>query len=318
MIKKLYDWFYLLPLALLWVGCNVTPTSSVERLKVEGTRLVNGQGKTVVLRGVSFGWNNWHPRFYSAGAVKELVDVWGCNVVRASMGVGPEGSYLDNPLQGINCVTAVVDAAIANDVYAIIDWHSHEIHTAEAKAFFTKMAERYRDIPNVIYEIFNEPVYDSWDDVKQYAVEVIEAIRAVDSQALILVGCPHWDQDVHIAADSPLTGYSNLMYTLHFYAGTHHSELRDRGDYALSKGLPLFVSECGGMEASGDGPLDYDDWQAWQTWMNRHSISWVAWSLSDKDETCSMLRPSASSVGKWKDDDIKEWGELVRKSLSHK
>lgn len=66
---------------------------------------------------------------------------------------------------------------------------------------------------------------------------------------------PHWDQDVHIAADNPITGYSNLMYALHFYAATHKEDLRKRADYALSKGLPLFVLECAGMEASGDGLL---------------------------------------------------------------
>lgn len=285
-------------------------------LLVKGTQLMNTEGDTVVLHGVSYGWHQFWPRFYNASSVKWLVEDWGVKVLRASMGVELEGAYIDNPEKGIACVQAVVDAAIANHVYVIIDWHSHGIRTEEAKAFFAQMATRYKGVPNVIYEIFNEPVEDTWADVKAYSEEVIKTIRAIEPEALILVGCPHWDQDIHLAADAPLTGYRNVMYTLHFYANTHRQWLRDRADYALSKGLPIFVSECAGMEASGDGPIDPEEWGRWVDWMKQRSISWVAWSISDKDETCSMLYPKASSGGNWSRDDVKEWGQMVRKELA--
>jgi endoglucanase len=93
-------------------------------------------------------------------------------------------------------------------------------------------------------------------DVKAYSEEVIKAIRTNDPDNIILVGSPHWSQDVHLAAEDPIKGYSNLMYTMHFYAGTHKKWLRDRTDDAIKKGLPVFISECAGMEATGDGPLD--------------------------------------------------------------
>lgn len=287
----------------------------VSPLSVQGTQLVNDKGEKVVLHGVSYGWHVWWPRFYNASSVACLANEWGAQVVRAAMGVEPEGAYLDNPEKALECVQAVVDAAIANNIYVIIDWHSHGLHTEEAKAFFQQMATRYKGVPNVIYEIFNEPVEDTWEQVKAYSEEVIKTIRAIEPDALILVGTPHWDQDVHLAADAPLTGYGNIMYTLHFYASTHKQDLRDRADYALGKGLPLFVSECAGMEASGDGPIDKEEWGRWLSWMQGNGISWVVWSVSDKDETCSMLYPSASSEGGWKDDDLKEWGKMVREEL---
>ena len=287
----------------------------VSALSVKGLQLVNEKGEPVVLHGVSYGWHQFWPRFYNASSVDYLVNDWGAQVVRASMGVELEGAYIDNPEMGLNCVQTVVDAAIENGAYAIIDWHSHGLRTEEAKDFFKKMATRYKGVPNVIYEIFNEPVEDSWADVKAYSIEVIKVIRSIEPDAVILVGSPHWDQDIHIAADDPITGYDNLMYTLHFYANTHKQDLRDRGDYALGKGLPLFVSECASMEASGDGDINVEEWNKWLEWMQKHSISWVVWSVSDKDETCSMLYPSASSEGNWKDEDLKTWGKMVRDEL---
>lgn len=131
---------------------------------------------------------------------------------------------------------------------------------------------------------------------------------------MILVGTPHWDQDVHLAADDPIKNVHNIMYTLHFYAATHKTSLRERADYALEKGLPLFVSECAGMEASGDGNIDLQEWNKWQVWMKEHAISWAAWSIADKDETCSMLYPSAPDTG-WKSEDLKEWGRIVKEVL---
>lgn len=286
------------------------------RLSVAGTQLMNENGDTVVLHGVSYGWHQFWPRFYNDSTVAYLAKDWGAQVLRASMGVDLDSAcYVYQPEFGIECVTKVVDAAILNDVYAIIDWHSHNLRQKEAVEFFTRMATRYKGVPNVIYEIYNEPVEDSWEQLKAYSTEVIKAIRAIEPDAVILVGCPHWDQDIHLAADNPITGYNNIMYTLHFYANTHGQWLRDRADYALSKGLPVFVSECAGMEATGDGPVNPEEWQNWLNWMQEHSISWAAWSVSDKDETCSMLLPSASSGGNWKNEDLKEWGRIVRDEL---
>ena len=179
------------------------------------------------------------------------------------------------------------------------------------------MAAQYGAYPHVIYEIFNEPDEESWADVKKYSIEIIKTIRAIDPDNIILVGTPHWDQDVQLAADDPITGYSNIMYTLHFYAATHSQYLRDRGNYALSKKLPLFISESAGMEATGDGPINDSEWQHWIDWAEQNKISWITWSVSDKDETCSVLKPTAADKGNWKDADLKESGikarELLRK-----
>jgi len=284
-------------------------------LAVNGTALVDQQGKAVALRGVSFGWHNWWPRFYNENTVTWLKEDWKCEVLRAAIGVEPSGAYLSNPQTAFNCLYAVIDAAIKNDIYVIVDWHAGDIHLDEAKVFFQTVAEKYKDRPNIIYELFNEPDYETWSAVKAYSEELIKTIRGIAPKNIILVGSPQWDQAIDKPAADPIKGYDNLMYTLHFYAATHGQWLRDAAAAALKKGLPLFVSECGGMEASGDGPINQSEWQKWVQWMSDNHVSWCAWSIADKNETCSMIKNTSSPVSGWTDNDLKEWGQIVRTEL---
>ncbi|GAB3412799.1 glycoside hydrolase family 5 protein [Niabella aquatica] len=294
---------------------SAQPVKEIGKLQVIGTQLSDEKGRPVQLKGMSFGWSCFHPRFYTAGAVKELKEKWHANVVRAALGVEPEKGYLHNREASFKLIKTVIDAAIKEGIYVIVDWHSHNINLPEATLFFEEIARLYKNYPNIIYEIFNEPDDETWPQVKAYAEEVIKAIRAIDSANIILVGTPHWDQHLHLAAEDPVKGFGNLMYTMHFYAGTHKKELRDRTDAAIAKGLPVFISESAGMLATGDGPIDKDEWEAYIRWMKTRKLSWVTWSVSDKDETCSVLNKSAASDGNWKEEDIKLSGKMVQQYL---
>ncbi len=292
------------------------PVKMYGQLQVKGAQLCDQQGNPIVLRGVSLGWHNLWPRFYNKKAVKWLKEDWHPTVIRAAIGASSvDDHYGENPQFAFDCLYPVVDGAIKQGLYVIVDWHSHTLQKEAAVAFFGKVAKKYGKHPHVIYELFNEPVNDSWDDLKDYARAVISEIRKYDPDNIILMGCPHWDQDIHLVAESPLQGFSNVMYTVHFYAATHHQQLRDRMAAAVKKGVPVFVSECAGMEASGDGKLDRDEWQAWVDCMEQHKISYACWSVSDKNETCSMLLPRAKATGQWTDDLIKPWGKMVRETL---
>jgi len=286
-------------------------------LRVEGTQLVGEDGKPVILKGVSLGWHNWWPRFYNASTVSWLKNDWNAQVVRASIGVDVSKGFLENPEFALEKIQAVVDAAIAENIYVIIDWHSHHLVEKEAIEFFGKMAQKYGESPHVIYEIFNEPVELEWSEIKDYSEKVIHEIRKYDLDNLILVGTPTWSQDVDVVSDHPLTGFSNLMYVLHFYAGTHQESLRSKANKALESGLPIFVSESAGMNSDGNGPIDWSSWKAWTEWMDSMAISRIAWSISDKDETCSMLLKSASSFGRWEEDDLNIWGKYIREYLRY-
>jgi endoglucanase len=296
-------------------GRAQTPVEKHGRLQVAGNRIVGAHGQPASLSGVSFGWSQWDAaRFYNAGAVGTLAGDWRADIVRAALGVHQTG-FLSKPAENEARVVSVIDAAIANGIYVIIDWHDHHAHKHPelAVAFFERMARAYGDRPNVIYEIFNEPLRGvSWsDEVKPYSERVIAAIRAIDPDNLILVGSPSWSQDVDVATADPVSD-PNVAYTLHFYASTHKQWLRDKALVALNKGFALFVSEWGVCNADGDGPIDRASVEEWLAFMREHKLSHCAWSLGDKRETCSMLQPKAPSDGGWSENQITESGTLVR------
>ncbi|HYH02257.1 MAG TPA: glycoside hydrolase family 5 protein, partial [Bacillota bacterium] len=290
--------------------------NSYGQLKVVGNQLCDSSGNPVALRGMSLFWSNWDTGFFNGNVVQWLRDDWKCTIVRAPMGIEPSGGYLSNPEAQKQKVMAVVDAAINLGMYVIIDWHDHNAHshTQQAKEFFAAMAQKYGSYPNVLYEIYNEPESVAWSTVKTYAEEVIAAIRKYDPDNIIMVGTPNWSQYVDAAADNPIQ-QSNIVYTLHFYAATHKQWLRDKAIYAMNKGLPLFVSEWGTSEATGDGTLDYTESDTWINFMNNHKLSWCNWSLFTKAETSAALLSGASTGGGWSTNQLSASGKYVREKL---
>lgn len=294
----------------------------VSPLHVSGTALLNAEGDTMVLNGPSLGWHSNWGRFYNEGTVKALKEKWGANITRAAIGAHPSGDcvngYSVDSVNAVNLAMKVIDAAIANDMYVICDWHSHNNTLADAKNFFTVITEKYGDKPNILYEIWNEPLDIPWQEIRDYAAEVIPVIRKNAPGAVIIVGTPKWDQDVDIAAENPVDA-PNLLYSLHYYAGTHKDWNRDKAQKAIDAGLPLFISECGSMDHTGDGPIDYESWQAWMDFADSNNLSVLMWDIADKNETCSMISATASDNGmEWKEDDLKEWAKLARKTIKER
>lgn len=289
-------------------------------LQVQGNKIVDKSGNPVQLRGMSLFWSNWAGPWYNENAVGTLAKDWKAGIVRIAMGIEPDGAYLTNPDVEKAKVVSVVDAAISQGVYVIVDWHDHNAHnhTDQAKAFFTEMAQKYGNSPNVIFEVYNEPTQVSWDQVKSYAEQVIGSIRGAGANNLVIVGSPTWSQDVDVAANNPITQYQNIAYTLHFYAATHKQFLRDKANTALGKGLALFVTEWGTCSADGNGSVDANETATWLSWMDQNSISWANWSLFDKNEACSALVPGTSATGPWADGTLTPSGMLVRPKITEK
>ena len=288
-------------------------------LTVSGSKIVNKNNEPVSFAGNSFFWSNdnWGgERFYNSSTVKWLKTDWNSKIVRAAMGVEDPGGYLDNKQANKLRLKTVVDAAIEEGIYVIIDWHSHhaEDHLEEAKLFFQEMAYTYGETNNVIYEIYNEPLNVSWSDVvKPYAIQVIQAIRAIDPDNLIIVGSPEWSQRVDLVAEDPITTFSNIAYTLHFYTVYHQDWLRDRATAAINNGIPIFVSEWGSIGYSINDP----EANKWMNWCHTYKISHLNWAVNDKEEEWSIVIPGASTTGQWQESDLTEAGKLAKNIISN-
>lgn len=301
---------------------ELTKEGGAMKLRVDGNHLVDGSGKTVQLRGVSTHGLSWYPQYVNSDAFKTLRDDWGANVVRLAMYTAEYNGYCSGGNQDELKQVIRNGVKYASDLgmYVIIDWHilsdSSPMQNKEAaKAFFKEMSFEFRDNPYVIYEICNEPQNSPWSSViKPYANEVIPVIRENAPDALILCGTNTWSQDVHEVVNDRLDD-KNTMYVMHFYAGTHKDDLRNRLKSALDSNLPVFISECSITDASGNGAIDYDSAEKWMSIINQYNISFIAWSLSNKDESSALLKPSTQSLSGWSDAELSDTGRWFKSKI---
>lgn len=281
-----------------------TPLEQHGQLTVVGSELRDENGDQVQLKGVSSMWLNWETDGYaeSDSAIEWMRDEWNLSVIRAAMGVEPSGAYLSNPEGSRAQVARVVEGAVAAGVYVIVDWHDHNAlnHEEEAAAFFTDIAAEYGEHPNVIYELFNEPLAVSWgDDLKPYHEHLVATIREIDPDNLIVLGTPSWSQGVDAAAADPVDG-ENLLYTLHFYSCSH-GWLISQALSAQAAGLPIFVTEWGATTADGglDGQLCLREAEPWLNWMSDTKVSWTAWKLDACPDSTCLLAAGSPVGGGW-------------------
>jgi endoglucanase len=296
---------------------STIPCPSVNgALHVSGSELLDEKNQVVQLKGVTTHGLAWFPEYVNEDAFATLHKDWNVSVIRLAMYTADSGGYCtDGDQENLKeLIDNGVTYATNQDMYVIIDWHilsdgNPNQYKEEAKAFFDEMSKKYADHNNVIFEICNEPNGDtSWNDVKSYAEEIIPIIRQNDNDAVILVGTPNWSQYVDQAAADPITGYDNIMYTLHFYAATHQEDLRNTLKSALEQNLPVFVSEYSICDASGNGAIDEEQANEWMSLLDQYHISCVNWSLCNKEESASILKSECTKTSDFESSDLSPAG----------
>lgn len=302
---------------------NMDSDDKVTALHVDGTDLKNAKGDKIQLKGISSHAMALYPQYINEKSIKTFRDDWHANVFRLAMYTMEDGGYCNGGDQ--KKLEALIDTAVSAckklDMYVIIDWHilsdgNPLTHEKESEAFFEKMSKKYAGIPNVIYEICNEPNNSDWKtQIKPYAEDIIPIIRKNDKNALILVGTNTWSQDVDEVSSDPLE-YDNIMYSVHFYAGTHKEPLRIKVIKALNAGTPVFVSECSICNADGSGNADTASGNEWMDFIYKYNLSYIEWSLSNKAESSAILKPSCKKTSGYTDDDLTEIGKWYKDVMS--
>lgn len=287
------------------------------RLKIKDNKLVNKYNENIQLRGVSTHGIQWYSDLANFTNIRTLKEDFNANVFRVSM-YTEESGYIQNPSLK-DKLYDIVNTAINMDMYVIIDWHILSdgdplTHVEESEKFFSEVSEKYKGVPNIIYEICNEPNGSNvtWDNnIKPYAERIIKRIRENDPISIVVVGTSTWSQDVDKAALNPIDD-KYTMYSLHFYSETHTAYLRDRVKTVIDK-IPIFVTEFGVSDASGNNGVYFSEAKLWIDFLNENNISWVNWSLSNKNESSALLKPNTEIIN---DDNLSESGKFVKSIMN--
>ncbi|SFD16015.1 endoglucanase [Chitinophaga sp. CF118] len=314
----------LLSLFLTAYAYAQTPVSINGQLKVVGTKLCNQNGYPIQLRGMSTHGIQWYESCMTDASLDTLTRDWGADILRVSMYI-QEGGYETNPSYYTSLVKTLVNKATARGLYALIDFHmltpgDPNYNTSRAITFFTDIANTYKNNNNVLYEICNEPNGVSWASIKNYADQVIPVIRAIDNDAVICVGTKGWSslglsegstsQDI---INNPVN-FPNIMYSFHFYAKSHQDYYINHLDWASDR-LPIFVTEFGTQEASGDGPNDLAMGQRYMDLMRTKKISWTNWNYSDNPLSGGVWISGTCSGNTWTTSKLKEAGIFIRNNM---
>ncbi len=300
-----------------------TPSTSGQ-LHVEGNQLVDENGMVVQLKGISTHGIGWFGQYVNEACFKQLRQEWNVNVIRLALYTDEENGYCTNgnkeELKQI--VKNGIEYATNQDMYVIVDWHvlhdqNPNKYKEEACQFFDEISSEYANNNNILYEICNEPNGNTgWKEIQEYANEVIPVIRKNAKDSIVIVGTPNWSQFVDQAAANPLS-QSNVMYALHYYAATHKEDLRKKMIQVYQSGLPIFVSEYGICDASGNGMIDLDQANAWIDVMNQYHISYVNWNLSNKDESSAILKADCTKTNGFTVDDLSTSGKWLYSMLTN-
>ena len=293
------------------------PLSLHGRLHVSGGKLVDKDNNLVQLRGVSSHHLTLYPEFFNAESLKYIRDEWGVNVIRLANYTEFFGDgYCDGGDSGAidQMIQNTVQIADELGMYVILDWHTLTdnnpmLHSAQAIRFFSRYASLYKDHDNILYEICNEPSGDTtWNDIRRYADLIIPLIRKQDPDSVILVAPAQYTTDYASVIERPLS-YRNIMYTLHFYAGTHKEELRSVLQDALTQQLPVFISECNITDTDwSGGKADPEQGKLWFDLVDTNMLSYTVWSFTDKDEVFSFFRPDTGKMSGFDENDLTEVG----------
>jgi len=276
------------------VPMRAGPVSLYGALGTNGNKIVSiaNPTKQVMLRGMSFFWSDdTGLPYYTGDVVEYAAKTLKVDVLRFAMAIeyyNSQGqasepiikSYTTDAATMKAALDEMVVAAIENDIYLIVDWHSHraESEQALAREFFSYAAQRYANVPNIIWEVYNEPVNTGWSTIKSYAESIIGKIRE-HSPNLALVGTSSWAQNPQEANGSTVN-QPNVAYVFHFYAGSHSvGSYGGRVTQALNAGNAVFISEWGTTDANGSGSVSSGESQNWITFMESNKISNCNWSV---------------------------------------
>ena len=158
-------------------------------LHTEGNQLVNASGESVRLIGLNVPYMSWSDNCEKEvmNAVDISINEWEGNAVR--LAVVPDLWFGKNKDSYRALTDKVIETVSKEGKYIILDNHSFYLPDEDDIKFWTDAANRYKDHPNVIFELFNEPAACTWQ-------------QFYEGGELTYVGKNDWGEDADIKINS--------------------------------------------------------------------------------------------------------------------
>lgn len=311
-----------------YAGITATADSPVPLngdLHVDGVNIKNQANVPVRLNGVACGWNRIWLQYGNSKTYAYLRDDWGCKAIRVGFTIVEEDGYCmatGNRDEIYYYVCEQVDACIESGMYAVIDWHTYFNpldDVEDSKEFFDKISKKYANVPNVIYEICNEPCDnpktsvkdDKWSNIKEYANQVISTIRNNSPEAIIVCGSPSYSNDLASVINDPLE-YENVVYTDHIYEWHYDNQL-PLEKKAVESGLALLITETN-PSYDDNGVIDAKDdahYMDFEALWSENNIGIFMHFMANEGGFTALTDTTITRYG-WTDENYTEAGKYMR------
>ncbi|MBI5550395.1 MAG: glycoside hydrolase family 5 protein [Desulfobacterales bacterium] len=300
------SWRKIYCLALLLALWGGSVRAETPWLHVEGNKIKDPAGNTVILRGISLIDLGAQEAWY--GGVNAVIDRvtnksdtqgnspgWYPKILRLTItppDYDPPRTFTPGSDDYYNSLLRpVVNYCKQKDVYAIIDLHYVDDITKNVSyvdRFWSYMAPKFANDSHVMFEIFNEPINTTastddqkWAEVKSYMQRWTNTIRAAAPKNLVLVGSPSWDQILVPTVNSPISG-GNIVYVVHTYPSHwKYQWYKDQIATTAAK-HPLIMTEWGFSQSNyfEDNATISAYGQPLVNFMEQNGLSWTAWVAS--------------------------------------
>ena len=299
------------------------------QLHLQGNNLVNQYGEKIQLRGlvgtavskysIHYTPNNRFSYYLNDESIKVLKS-WGTNVIRLGMEV-----------EDVNNTTITqdylntIDLLLKNNMYVIVIlWNNGKINDniEIAKQYFDLLSKKYNNIPNIIYEIANEPTID-YNSIIQYSDKIISVIRKNDTKNIIIVPYTNYDSYLNLINIKDLKYPYNVMVSYHIYVGDSlTSENINCLEQAIKNKIPVFVTEWGTTLSNGNDGFYEDYANAFVQLMNNYNLSWCNFQISDLNFKVNTEYSGIVKNNQWnnklEDDILTESGKYIKSILQKK
>ncbi|QTA37905.1 glycoside hydrolase family 5 protein [Thermosipho ferrireducens] len=271
-------------------------------LSVKGSQILDANGKIVIFRGLM---PPDPARLHSRNMFKRdffvKISETGANVVRIP--VHPE-SWVKDEYYIWRYLDPIVSWAGELGMYVIIDWHyignintgvgenMSDVDTSPKELtikFWRQTANYFKDVPNVIFEIFNEPSNITAKAWHESATEIVKLIREQKAYQLIIVGGIDYSKDISWVKRLPILD-KNVAYASHIYPA-HNRVLWDYYFGKISKIYPVVITEWGFMDENRNTTNqkyligDENSYgKVLMEYLVKNNIGWIACWYDDKWE----------------------------------